>query len=202
MNRDELPPRERILEATINCIEREGLNNLTTRRIAEEAGANIAAINYYFRSKDALVAEALDLTLKHMMGDVFAYLDDPEKPFYDILEEVFFYLIDGGQRFPGIIMAHIYGALVEKRPGTPVMKVFQQLSERLVARAAQEYPRRAPEALRTGLAEIMAAVIFSSLVPEFFRVQAELDLSQPDATRRMAKYMVALFEKSIELAGF
>ena len=202
MTRDEPLPRERILEATITCIERDGLTNLTTRRIAEEAGANIAAINYYFRSKDALVTEALDMTLKHMMGDIFAYLDDSEKPFPEILEEVFFYLIDGGQRFPGIIMAHIYGALIEKRSGTPLMKVFQQLSERLVARAAQAYPQRAPEALRIGLAEIMAAVVFNALLPEFFQLQAGLDLSQPGAERRLAKYMVALFEKSGDLAGF
>ncbi len=202
MTRDDLPPRQRILEAAITCIERDGLTNLTTRRIAEEAGANIAAINYYFRSKDALVAEALDMTLKHMMGDIFAYLDDPEKPFLEILEEVFFYLIDGGQRFPGIILAHIYGALIEKKPATPVMKVFQQLGDRLAARAAQAYPQRTPEALRAGLAEIMSAVIFNALVPEFFRSQAAFDVSQPGASRRLAKYMVALFVKSVELPGF
>ena len=56
----------------IDCIEKDGINNLTTRAIAREAGTNIASINYYFRSKDALVAEALQMSLDHMLGDIRA----------------------------------------------------------------------------------------------------------------------------------
>ena len=40
-------------------LEKAGPNKLTTRSIAAQAGVNIAAINYYFTSKEALLEAAL-----------------------------------------------------------------------------------------------------------------------------------------------
>ena len=51
--------QEAILLATIDCINENGIEHLTTRMIAEKAGANIASINYYFRTKEQLVNQAL-----------------------------------------------------------------------------------------------------------------------------------------------
>lgn len=45
------PVEIKIIEAAIECIEQFGLKGATNRRIAEKAGVNLAAINYYFRSK-------------------------------------------------------------------------------------------------------------------------------------------------------
>ena len=61
--------RQLILEAAIGCIEKYGLENVTTRKIAQQAGTNIASINYHFRSKDELIAETLTLTSKHMLEE-------------------------------------------------------------------------------------------------------------------------------------
>ena len=52
--------------ATIDCIGRDGIQSLTTRKIAKEAGVNSAAINYYFGSKEKLVEKALNQTLNEM----------------------------------------------------------------------------------------------------------------------------------------
>lgn len=51
--------RQRLLEATRECLGRKGLAATTSRDIAATAGANLAAITYYFGSKDDLVAGAL-----------------------------------------------------------------------------------------------------------------------------------------------
>ena len=40
------PAKSKIIAATIDCIEREGIQTLTIRKIAREAGVNSAAINY------------------------------------------------------------------------------------------------------------------------------------------------------------
>jgi len=61
----ERSPRDRIFEATLACIERDGLDRLTVRAIAREAGVNVAAVNYYFGSKAQLVQLALDQTRHH-----------------------------------------------------------------------------------------------------------------------------------------
>jgi AcrR family transcriptional regulator len=50
--------RERILAAAHDCLARVGYERITTRRIAEEAGVNIATLHYYFGTKEALLTEA------------------------------------------------------------------------------------------------------------------------------------------------
>src|SRR5262249_33345832 len=46
-----------LLEATTDILLREGYAKLTTNRIAERAGVNIASLYQYFPGKDAIVAE-------------------------------------------------------------------------------------------------------------------------------------------------
>lgn len=51
--------RKRLIEATARLFAQHGYNGLTMRSVAEEARANIAAANYHFGSKDAMVLEML-----------------------------------------------------------------------------------------------------------------------------------------------
>jgi AcrR family transcriptional regulator len=48
---------EALLQATTDILLREGVGRLTTNRIAERAGVNIASLYQYFPSKHAIVAE-------------------------------------------------------------------------------------------------------------------------------------------------
>jgi AcrR family transcriptional regulator len=48
---------EALLDATADILGREGYARLTTNRIAERAGVNIASLYQYFPGKDAIVAE-------------------------------------------------------------------------------------------------------------------------------------------------
>ena len=63
MGADEHAVKERIILATVACIEKEGIKAVTVRSIAKEAAVNVAAINYYFGSKDRLLEETLARTL-------------------------------------------------------------------------------------------------------------------------------------------
>ncbi len=48
-----------ILEAAVRIVSRDGFEGATTRTIAEEAGVNIAMLNYYFGGKEPLLNEML-----------------------------------------------------------------------------------------------------------------------------------------------
>ena len=50
--------RERLLDAARLTFAEKGYHHATVAEICERAGANIAAVNYYFRSKDNLYVEA------------------------------------------------------------------------------------------------------------------------------------------------
>lgn len=69
------PTRAALLVAARACVRRHGIAGTTSRLIAGEAGANLAAITYYFGSKDALVAEALFGDLAHRLAPVLDLLE-------------------------------------------------------------------------------------------------------------------------------
>jgi AcrR family transcriptional regulator len=62
--------KTRILDAAWSVVNRDGFEGATTRTIAEEAGVNIAMLNYYFGSKEALLSELLDHTARNALTSV------------------------------------------------------------------------------------------------------------------------------------
>lgn len=182
-----------ILEAVVDCIEKYGIDKLTTRKIANEAGTNIASINYHFRSKEELVAEALSMTIKHMKEDVYAVIDDTQQPFENKLEGVFFYLLDGCLHFPGISTAQLYQAVLEKQYNSIGGRAIRDVFERLVERAVKEYPKRDEEELRLRLSQILSSIMFSMLAPNFLTVEKKFQLTSSENAKRLASSYVEFF---------
>jgi AcrR family transcriptional regulator len=162
--------RQLILEAVITSIEKYGIDKLTTRKIALEAGTNIASINYHFRSKDELVAEALSMTIQHMMQDVFTAIDDREQPFESALANVFFYLLNGSRLFPGVTRAHLYRAAVQRDDDSISAQAMRRVFDRLCQRTMQEFPSLDPHRIRFIISGIMSTIMFSLLTPGFFPI--------------------------------
>jgi AcrR family transcriptional regulator len=52
--------RERLLDAAVRLIAREGIDNVRIARIATEAGVSAGLVHYHFASRDALLEEALE----------------------------------------------------------------------------------------------------------------------------------------------
>jgi AcrR family transcriptional regulator len=52
-------PRQRLLEAAGEIFAERGFDGATVRAISKRAGANLAAVNYYFRDKERLYIEAV-----------------------------------------------------------------------------------------------------------------------------------------------
>ncbi len=177
--------RQAILEAVVSCIEKYGIDKVTTRKIAVEAGTNIASINYYFRSKDELIEETLSMTIRHMMEDVITAIDDTQRPFDSALNEFLVYLIDGGRRFPGISRAHLYRAVVQQDKQSISAQAFVKVFDRLAQRAAKEYPSKSPKELRFALAQLLSSIMFFMLSPDFFPLPREYQFSNTKNTRAL-----------------
>jgi len=195
---DKIAPRQLILEAVVTCIEKYGIDKLTTRKIAEAAGTNIASINYYFRTKEALVNEALSMTITHMLEDVSSAIADRQQPFLEAFEEVLFYLLEGNIRFPGITAAHLYDAVFEKKTDTLGLRAMNRLYEDVAARAVQEYPQKDAQALRFMISQIIAATLFMMLSPNFFQVDA-LRMNDSSDCRSLARRYSQMFAAAMEI---
>jgi AcrR family transcriptional regulator len=194
---DKTPPRQLILDAVVTCIEKYGIDKLTTRKIAEEAGTNIASINYYFRSKDALVEEALSMTLNHMLEDVSAAVAKQEQAFPETLQEVLFYMIDGNLRYPGITTAQLYEAVLGRNPNSPGVQAINQLFEGLAKRAAQAYPQRDPQEIRFLISQILAATMFMMLSPDFYASMDSLRVTDQDGCHSLARRYTQMFVDAV-----
>lgn len=71
--------REKILDVTRKLTTSTPLEEITTRRIATEAGVNIAAINYHFRTKEKLIGEAVTSFAATALEHGLAILRDTAK---------------------------------------------------------------------------------------------------------------------------
>ncbi len=65
---DEADTRERILLAACRLFAERGFDGATLREITEAARANLAAVNYYFRSKDELIRSTLEFAIKPIVA--------------------------------------------------------------------------------------------------------------------------------------
>src|SRR6478609_5940212 len=61
--------RSRILDAAVQLIAREGIDDVRIARIAMQAGVSASLLHYHFDSRDSLLAEALEHSYD-LAGDI------------------------------------------------------------------------------------------------------------------------------------
>jgi AcrR family transcriptional regulator len=161
-------PEERIILATIDCIEKYGLSGATNRQIAETAGVNIAAINYYFRSKDVLMEQVMEITLSNAFD--LSDLDPmPGASAQERLMAVLLHLIQGGLRYPNLTRAHFHRMLVEGQDDPLPVKHINCFIDALACDLQTRGCRMNPDDLRTALVQSVSAVLLVALAPNLFQ---------------------------------
>src|SRR4029453_5628554 len=87
--------RAAILEATLRVIAAGGVDDVTHRRVAAEAGVPLGSTTYYFASRDDLVRDAF----RHYVGKGFAFLSAIEGEFPQLgTDEVVAFLVEVARR--------------------------------------------------------------------------------------------------------
>lgn len=188
-NSSTISTEQKIIQATIKCIELYGLTNTTNRRIAAMAEVNIAAINYYFRSKQNLLDQAMDITL----DNAFDWEDLNKLPAETTLQwciEIFFYLSLEAYKYPGLTRAHLYETIVNgdyESPGSQRMMAFMdQLSQALIEHGIEKEPGEVEQAI----SQIGAAFITAIMIPHFFEKYFHIDLTDETHVREFYTSLV------------
>lgn len=151
--------RRRILDTALEIFAAEGYQGASTRVLAERAGVNLPAIQYYYGSKEGLYRAVIDSIVEHteaqmapLTARVKAALASQETPREELLEllclmlELFVALVSNGKQIEAkrIFFAR---AEVEDTPGlerlheSGVRQIFQpclDLVARLLGRSTED----------------------------------------------------------------
>lgn len=79
----DLNTEQKIKEAARRVFLQKGFAAARTRDIAEEAGINLALLNYYFRSKEKLFQQIMEESLHTFFSSVLPTMTNPEVPLRD-----------------------------------------------------------------------------------------------------------------------
>lgn len=84
----DLSTEEKIKEAASVVFTQKGYGNARTRDIAEEAGINLALLNYYFRSKEKLFQIVMAERIDKLFGVLSPVLNDEATTLDEKLEKI------------------------------------------------------------------------------------------------------------------
>jgi AcrR family transcriptional regulator len=180
----------KIIEAAIACIEKYGFREVTVRRIAQEAGVNVAAINYYFRSKEQLMERVLEVTL----GNAFDWTDFEESREYppkERLVAILDHLTAGAQAYPEITRVHFITPLIEKDSDSAALCRFNEFLGKLYDDLRARGLALEPWQLRMAIIQaVTASILGIGLFADLLGGFAEKDLRNPEIRKAYIERLV------------
>lgn len=166
---NEMDTAARILLTTIEILNTHGSEAVTTRRIAESAGVNTAAVNYHFGSRENLLKQAMDMTLSHLFQDWAMILARDE---LTLPEKVYFFLdynLEGIARYPGLSRSYMF----DRELSGYTRGLFTEKLDEIIDRFSTT-----PQ-MKLGISHAMSSVLSVAILPEFFRkITGEEPLSE------------------------
>lgn len=127
----EIPVRERLLKAALDCFLADEYHHVTTRLIAEKADANIAMIRYYFGNKEGLYEEMIRETLNPLLEVLDGQMLNSPQGLTDFLR-LYYRTMSQHPEFPKLILKVL---ALNHGPGK---RFIQQLLERGRTRASRK----------------------------------------------------------------
>lgn len=164
-----LPPRERMVYAAMVCLERTGLDGLTVRAISAEAGVNVAAVNYYFGGKDALIAEVrarqLATGFLEPLGELDTLLAMPDLSRREALQQFFEGFVRDMAQYPRTVESHLHEGLVRQDYSGPAFAALTTFLDGFLARTRGLLAPGTEAEQRMSVAQVWSAVLFLGLLP-------------------------------------
>lgn len=179
----------KIIGAAVDCIEEFGLAGATNRKIAEKAGVNLAAINYYFRSKDKLIDKVMETTLHN----AFDWEDIEKLPGNTAKERctaVFDDIIRGGCNYPGITRAHFHDLITKGDYTSLIVSKYTEFMRRLVDDLYARGVNMSKEQLGLACCQIASACFMAVLTPQLNLESQGLDLNDEETRHHFVSVLV------------
>lgn len=183
--------RTKLLEATIESIEKYGIEACTIRNIAAEAGVAFSALHYYFESKEQIVADALTLALGNSfddLQDLWLHRSDDLAALRAILQ----YLFDGALRYPGITRASLHSLLMHGTPEGLAHRIFNHMID-LMADDMAKTSHLSRHALSLRLIAALSTVLTMGISPQAFAAGSGLVFTDAASRAQLVETLVEQF---------
>jgi len=195
MSKEEKSVQETLILATVACIEKQGIDGVTIRSIAQEANVNSAAINYYFGSKDILIEKTLNSTLDNAAMDFHEELLNATD-LKTLITNFLMYTFEGTIRFPEICKAHFYDAFVKGNYEGKSIKILNDYFVDIIKKAKELKEDIDEDKLKLDILQMFSAVAFLALMPEMFKQFSCIDLKSYEGIKLYVESLVKTHLKS------
>ena len=125
----ELTTEEKILLSASKVFTEKGFAGTRTRDIAEEAGINLALLNYYFRSKEKLFEQVMKVKMVLLFGQIVPILTNEKTNLeekIDLVSNKYFEILSKNPNLPLFVLSEMQKKNSEVKSIIPVNKIFKK----------------------------------------------------------------------------
>lgn len=190
----------RIKVAARAVFHKKGFAAARTRDIAEEAGINLALLNYYFRSKERLFVIVMIETFSEFFGSVNIFINNPDTSFEEKIEQFAAGYIDLIFREPDIpffIMSEIRNNPEQLLQKVDIRNtVFNSVFTRQFAEAVQQGKIKDQNFIHF-MMNFMGLIVFPFIAKPLFKAVTELNEEQFNALIEERKKLIPVWIKAM-----
>ena len=181
-SQNNLTPKKKILDATLKLIGTNGIHHTTCRKIAAMADVNLAAINYYFGSKDTVINEALKSFTSTLMSS-FDYLDDLNAPPEERIRNFLRSYADYTLEYPDVFRNFIEQVLHESDASFEYIEFMKQSGLHKLKMSVQAVTRTqvTETELTMKIFQMYSSLEFPVLVGNKMKILAQFDYYDQDS---------------------
>lgn len=128
MDHQEISTEDKILLAASKVFTEKGFAGTRTRDIADEAGINLALLNYYFRSKEKLFEQVMKVKIVLLFGQIIPVVTNQKTDLdekIDLVTEKYFEILTKNPNLPLFIISEIQKKNSDITTYLPIQKVVK-----------------------------------------------------------------------------
>lgn len=132
-----------ILQAAYDCISSRGYANVSLRDIADEAGVVLSQLNYYYKNKEGLFTEVINMVVNKYLQEVDKQLRGGDTAKEKILSLVQFFkkTLEENAKLFRLLYDFTSMALWSPHFGEMLRKLFEDLAELIEKHALNDLPK-------------------------------------------------------------
>ncbi len=127
MTETELSTEDKILLAASKVFTEKGFSGARTRDIAEEAGINLALLNYYFRTKEKLFEQVMKVKIVLLFGQIIPIVTNEKTSLdekIDFASSKYFDILTKNPNLPIFVLSEIQKKTSDVKSILPFEKVL------------------------------------------------------------------------------